>query len=138
MTEVVAQPNLVKAVVPFLAARLTARSMPTFVGGAIPTSRPSRYVRVTQVGGSRPNVALFQTVLLVECYAPTQSEADDLAILCTAELEAAARSPDPIATGLWLSGSPDDFGQPVAFPDPLTSTPRAQFTCTVTVTGKTL
>lgn len=138
MTEVIAQPNTVKAVIPFLAGRLTARSMPTFVGGAIPTTRPSRYVRVSQIGGSRPNVAQFQTLLLVECFAPTQSEADDVAIVCTAELEAAARSPDPIAAGLWLSGSPDDFGQPVAFPDPLTSTPRAQFTCTLTVTGKAI
>lgn len=138
MTEVIVQPNTVKAVIPFLTGRLTARSLPTFVGGAVPTTRPTRYVRVSQIGGSRPNVALFQTLLLVECFAPTQAEADDLAILCSAELEAASRDAAPITAGLWLSGSPDDFGQPVAFPDPLTNTPRAQFTCTPTVTGKTL
>jgi hypothetical protein len=61
-----------------------------------------------------------------------------LAALCLAEIEAATRSPEPIAPGVWIGAPAAAFFGPINFPDPVTSSPRYQFTCSLYLSGRAL
>jgi hypothetical protein len=133
--EVVVFPDAVAALIPFLSARLTARSLPATVASRVPTTRPPRLVRVTQVGGTQTSIASINPLVLVECWDVTEPAAAYLAAVCAQEISAATRSPSPIAAGVWIGGGDDACSLPVNFPDPLTSSPRYQFTASLFLTG---
>jgi hypothetical protein len=134
--EVIVFPDAVGAILSFLKARLLARGQAAEVGSR--KGRETRFVRVTQAGGTRLDIARMQPRILVECWDPEEVKAYRLASLCAAELEAATRSQQPIAPGVWIGGTPEDFPVPVSFPDPLTASPRFQFVATPTLTGSAL
>lgn len=126
-------PDLPTAVVPWLTARLTARRQPARVETKKPVPPPARLVVVSSVGGVRLDLTRLQVRLLVECWDATT--AGVLAAICSAELEAATRSREPIAAGVWITASPEDFSVPVAFPDPTSTSPRIQFYANLILTG---
>jgi hypothetical protein len=138
MTELVVFPDLVKAVIPYLSAQLTALGEPAPVSSRVPNPRPTRLVKVQQTGGSRANILVARPSLLVECWDGDDAKAFRLASVCAAILEAATRGDQPIAAGVWIGGTPEDFSVPVLFPDPLTNSPRFQFTATPTLTGSAI
>lgn len=135
--EVVVFPDVVRALIPFLTARLTARGVPAHVGSRIPTDRPTRLVRVGQAGGSQL-LAVANPLVLIECWDVDESHAYDLAAVCAQEILAATRSRTPIAPGVWIGGASDAASLPVNFPDPLTTLPRYQFTASLYVPGSPL
>lgn len=123
--------DTVEALIPFLTARLAARGLPAVVSVRVPSPRPARLVRPSQVGGERVSIAGQRPRILFECWDTSEIKAQRLAMTVSEEVEAATRSADPIADGVWIGGNPSDFSLPVLFPDPLSATPRSQFTATL-------
>lgn len=133
MTEMFIFPNLPDAIKPWLTQRLLDLNMKTRVEVIRPTPMATRLVLLTAAGGTRLDITRQQVRLLIECYDATS--AGYLAAMCSAVLEAATRQQEPIAPGVWINGSPDDFSVPVLFPDPTSTSPRYQFTANLILTG---
>lgn len=138
MTEVVVFPDVVLALIPYLTGRLTARATAAPVMSRIPSPRPNRFVKLTQVGGSQTDIATINPLVLVECWDVDEPAAYRLASVCAQEVSAATRSQSPISAGVWIGGTPDSVSLPVNFPDPLTSLPRFQFTASLYLSGSPL
>lgn len=138
MAEVVTFPDVVRALIPYLTSRLTARDLAAPVSSRVPNPRPARFVKVTAAGGTLTGVASASALVLVECWAADEVAAHDLAEACATEMRAATRSQDPIAAGVWIGGTDDAVSIPVNFPDPLTSSARFQFTASLYLAGQPL
>lgn len=134
MAELVSFPHIEKALVAYLSAQLTARSLPAWVSTQVPADRPTRLVRVSRVGGTRRNVALDNPTVLIECWDATELAAYTLADKCRGIVEAACREATTIAAGVRI-GDYQEFSGPVNFPDPATRNPRVQITISITSSG---
>ena len=136
MSETLVFPDIASSIKPWLTQRLAARKMSVRVETARPVPMVARLVVVSSAGGVRLDLTRQQVRLLVECW--DASTAGSLAAMCSAEIEAASRSRDPIAPGVWITASPEDFSVPVSFPDPANNSPRYQFYCNLTLTGSAI
>lgn len=137
--EVVVFPDLVKALIPYVSTKLVGLGQTgATVSNRVPSPRPAKLVRLAVVGGSRINVAQQSVRLLGECWAESEGPAERLAQLTSAIIEAATRSPEPVAPGVWIGANPEDFSVPVNYPDPLASVPRFQFYCSLVLTGSAI
>lgn len=138
MAEVVTFPDVVRALIPYLSTRLTARGLAAPVGSRVWNPRPPRLVKVTDAGGVLTGIASATAFILVEAWAADEESAKALAHACAEEIRAATRSQDPIAAGVWIGGTDDAVSIPVNFPDPLTSSARFQFTASLYLAGQPL
>lgn len=98
------------------------------VATKVPNPRPASFVRVGRVGGDQLNLVQEQPLLLIECWAPTDLASWDLAAKAWRILS--GREP--------LEAAGVEFGErqlstPVNYPDPVTTSPRYQFTVQVNV-----
>jgi metal-dependent amidase/aminoacylase/carboxypeptidase family protein len=134
MAELVTFPHIEKALVSYLAAQLTARSLPAWVSTQIPADRPVRLVRVSRIGGTRRNVVLDNPTVLLECWDATELAAYVLADKVRGIVEAACREATEITAGVRI-GDYSEFSGPVNFPDPATRNPRVQITISITAAG---
>lgn len=126
MPELLAPADVEAGVVALLDDGLTAD-----VSTEVPDPRPESetYVRVTSTGGTVRNMIQLDSRCLVECWAPDETDALNLARHAWALLHAAQDSylagGDVYATRIESTG-------PVNFPDPDTDSPRYQFITTIT------
>lgn len=121
VTELVAPPDAAQIIIDFLR---DATDIPG--SSAIPKTRPARFYRVVQVPSAGfEGRALFRAVLSVESWGTSAPDAADMANVAIAHLEA--------ATAFYA-----ECGGPGWLPDPLTGTPRYQFTAQVALRGHVL
>lgn len=134
MAELLGVPDVETAACVWLRAELAVRGQAAHVATSVPADRPDRLVVVTLTNGNTRNLIMRDPMLLVECWAP-----DDTAAFQLAQLTHAL---------LWsLPGQTihrvqvyrvEDGGLPVRFPDPDTRNPRYQFTAALTVRAQSL
>lgn len=130
VAEVVAPPDTEGAYVTYLKAAFTSRNETARVGTSVPKVRPDRMVRASLIGTTRRTRGHFYSRLLVECWAPTETEAAALARLAyalTLALEGET------ADGVFVADVPTIAG-PANFPEPDVG-PRYQFTVDLLVDG---
>ena len=99
----------------------------------LPTT-PSRYVRVTRVGGVRNTLVTDQPLVVFECWDATDPTAASLATLTRSIVQACNNERIGQA---WLSWSREVSG-PAWNPHPDTALPRYQHTQQMTLAGRTV
>lgn len=87
------------------------------------------FVRVSRSGGVRVNLAVDSPVMTFECWAPTLTEAHDLAYATRAVIQQLWGTRIGPAVVSWSS----EVGGPVEFPHPSITLPRYQHTQQLTV-----
>ena len=122
MTMAAAPVDIEKAVIAALAPLSVAAST------RVPNPRPDSFIRVGVVSGPPPTIAVEAPVVLIECWAPDSVAAFNLARDAWALLVDLEKS---FVGGAWVLSV--QASRPVNFPDPLTTSPRYQFTATVRV-----
>ena len=122
MGEILITPDVELAAVTFLRAGLG--SLADKVATKVPSTMPAKMVRVSLTGGSRVNVASDTSQLTVECWAPDELTASNLARTAQALMFSAAWN---TAGGVFVRRV-DSVGGVQFFPDPDTAKPRYQFT----------
>lgn len=129
MSQVVVFPDVEAALVTYLGPLL---SVPVVT--RIPQSRPSSFVHLSRVGGTRRDVATDAPMILAQCWASTEPEAGNLAQLARAHMHALSGTSD---AGLWI-GRVVEVGGPQVYPDPMSQSPRVQFTSMMHTRGAVL
>jgi len=122
MGEILITPDVEVAAVTFLRAGLGV--LADKVATKVPATMPAKMVRVSLTGGSRLNVASDTSQLTVECWAPDEPTASNLARTAQALMISAAWN---TAGGVFVRRV-DSVGGVQFFPDPDTAKPRYQFT----------
>lgn len=122
MAEVLVTPDAEAAAVTFLRSEIG--SLADKVATKVPTTMPAKMVRVSLTGGSRLNVASDTAQLTVECWAPDETTASNLARTAQALMFSAAWNS---AGGVFVRRV-ESVGGVQSFPDPDTNKPRYQFT----------
>jgi len=122
MGEVLVTPDAEAAAVTFLRSKLGA--LADKVATKVPSTMPNKMVRVSLTGGTRVNVATDTAQLTVECWAPDEPTASNLARTAQAHMFSAAGT---TAGGVFVRRV-DSVGGVQFFPDPDTTKPRYQFT----------
>lgn len=133
VVEVVAPPDIEKAYVAHLKTAFAGRSETAWVGTKVPTQRPDRRVRVSLLPGTKHTRGHFYCRVLVECSAPTETAAGDLARL-TYALTCALEGED--AASVFIADVVT-VGSPANFPEPGVG-PRYQFTADLLVDGEVI
>ena len=111
----------------YLVDLLEGRLDDVHVGTKVPKTRPDTYVRLSRAGGPRRDLVTDMPMVIFECYAVSEPDAEDLAEQCRRIVHAEPYSADsPIRRVV-------ETGGPVNFPDPDTSLPRYQFTVQLNV-----
>lgn len=128
MTEVIVFPDAEALAVTFLNPKVGVR-----VATQIPNPRPASFIRVLRVGGARRSLVVDSPVLVFECWAPDEIAASQLAQTARAHVFSMAQT---TVNGHWVYLVRDVAG-PQSFPDPLTDTPRYQFTVQIDTRGRT-
>jgi hypothetical protein len=125
--ELIVPPDSVMAVVRELNAALPSTER---AAGRVPSPRPKKFVRVRAAGGTPASLVHVTPTVLVESYATTDGDADDLARRCHAIIVRAARNG-------WMGGIPcadvGVFAMPADLPDPDTDQARSTATYAVTL-----
>ena len=124
MTEVIVFPSVQATLVAALKAVLTVP-----VSTKVPAQRPASFVRLVRVGGSRPNLVTDRSIVTFECWAADEPAAERLGALTSAHVYALA--PDTVRRVKEAAGLQ-------SFPDPLSETPRYQFTLQIDTRGAAL
>jgi len=122
MAEVLISPDAEAAAVTFL--RTGLGSLADKVTTKVPATMPARMVRVSLTGSERLGVAADSAQLTVECWAPDELTASNLARTAQALMFSAAWN---TAGGVFVRRV-DSVGGVQFFPDPDTAKPRYQFT----------
>lgn len=120
MAEAIIFPNIEKLLGNYLRPLAGGVSVVT----KVPTQRPVSFVKLTRVGGPRRDLVTDSPMVVVECWAGTDYEAGELGRLIQAH-----------AFALYQTETPDGYVRAVrevaglqSFPDPLSGSPRYQFT----------
>lgn len=115
--------NVEAALVGYLATKVAVP-----VSTRVPNPRPASFVRVQRTGGAEQNLVQERPVVLVECWAATDTAAWALAV----KAWGAIQGREPVEhNGVELS--PVSLSSPVNYPDPSTSSARYQFTAELLV-----
>lgn len=101
----------------------------------IPNPRPDEFFRVFRAGGASRDVVIDDATIVVEAWAPTDEEADDLAQLARAHLLAIAGH--TLDDGTLIYGVTEVAG-PADLPDPLSAQSRSTATYQVRTRGVAL
>lgn len=129
MTEPVLFPDAEALLVAYLGGLLAVP-----VSTKVPNPRPASFVRLRRVGGARRDLVTDSPVLVFECWAATETEAERLAATARAHVGALEQT---TVSGVYVR-SVEEVGGPVPFPDPATDTPRYQFTARLNLKGSAL
>lgn len=132
--EAIAFPDVEDLLVIYLTEELAARGDTASVHVAAPDPRPTRFVLVPRVGGTRRNLVVDSASIAFECWADTPARASALCKLVRALVGA--------LPGLTVEGVPfylvEEFGGPVNLPDPESHQSRYTFTASVSCRGTAL
>ena len=124
MSEVIIFPDAEGILVSSLKARL---GLPVVT--KVPAQRPPVFIRLKRVGGGRANVITERPIIVFECWAATEPDAERLSALVHGHVFALA--PDTVRRVREVAGRQ-------AFPDPLSEAPRYQFTVQIDTRGAAL
>ena len=116
-----------------LAAALAARGVTVPVQLDVPNPRPTRFVRLVRVGGTKSNLITDRPRIVLECWDALGTGASDLAALVRALVTALAPGN---MSGIWVD-KVIDMGM-VYRPDPGTNLPRYLVTAELHVKGAAL
>lgn len=133
MAEVVAPVDAEALLTTHLVGAFAARSITASVASRVPSSRPDRMVRVSLADTQQQTPGHFYSRLIVECWAPTEAEASQLARTAyglTLALEGEDSGSEYIA-------AVEPVGGPVHFPEPDVG-PRYQFTVDLLISGEVI
>lgn len=129
MTEVIAFPDAEAQTVAYLVAQLAARSVVASVATNVPNPRPSRLVQVYRTGGPRSSLVVDAAQLTIDCWAPAEADASDLARLVRALVWA---MPGLATTTVYRV---QEMSGPQNYPDPATGNPRYRFSVIASLRG---
>lgn len=114
---------------------LLVRVLPALVGvpvaTRVPTPRPASFVRVKRVGGPRRDYVTEEPLVVVECWAETEPDASDLGRRAQAHVFALGQTD---SAGDYVRAV-REVGGLQAFPDPVSKSPRYQFTVQLQTRG---
>lgn len=120
--EVVVAPDPVATVVAYLSDVLEVP-----VKGAVPQEKPATFVSVASTGGAgRRDLVLEEATVSIDAWAETDDDAHALARLIEAHMLMARFNTTTIRNAF-------SYGAPGDFPDPLSGTPRARATYSITL-----
>jgi hypothetical protein len=126
MTEAIVFPDaealLVTALSPLVGVPVATR---------VPNPRPASFVRVKRVGGTIRDVVTDEPLVVVECWAETEIAASDLGRVVRARVFALAQT----SVGVDFVRAVREVGGLQAFPDPVSESPRYQFTVQIQTKG---
>jgi hypothetical protein len=132
VAEAIAPPDAEALLVAHLAAELAARSITARVASRVSNPRPAgSYIRVSLADTQQQTPRHFYSRLIVECWAPSDLAAAELA-RTTYALTMALKGED--AGTEWV-GDAVQAGGPVNFPEPEVG-PRYQFTVDLLIAGE--
>lgn len=124
MSQLVVFPDAVLVVVSVLRDELASLVPSATVGSRVPANRAQdgsdTFVVVYRDGGTRRNVVTDEPQIGLDCWAPTEAAAHDLAQYCRAIVH---RAVGTTIEGVFVSRV-DEFGGPQNFPDPDSDQPR--------------
>ena len=128
MAQLAVAPDTLDALITSLHTELaTLRLMPVAVTAKVPNPRPERLVRLTRVGGPATSRIVDTPLLLLEAWAPTEKETQELLNDARALVLRTGRH----MPGLFVRRAAE-VGGPSMDPDPDTDSPR--WRCTVELT----
>lgn len=104
------------------------------VGTQIPNPRPDTFVRVTRVGGARRDRITDQPLVVVQAWATDEAAAQNLGARAQAHVFALEQT----SVGDSYVRAVREVGGFQAVPDPLSGTPRYQFTAQLDTRGVAL
>lgn len=114
---------------------LLVRVLPSLVGVSVSTKvphpRPDSFVRVKRVGGGRRDLVTDEPIVVVECWAADEVAASYLGRTTHAHVYALAQTSHD---GDYVRAV-REVGGLQSFPDPLSKTPRYQFTVQMQTRG---
>ena len=121
--------NVEAALVGYLATKVAVP-----VSTRVPNPRPASFVRVQRTGGASQNLVQERPVVLVECWAATDTAAWALAAQAWGALSGRGSF---VHNAVEMSLANDEaVSSPVNYPDPSTSSARYQFTAELIVNLK--
>lgn len=128
--ELVQIPVVLPAFIAHMRTQMAAHGEPVTVASKVPTKKPAKFLRVMQLATQRLSVGHASVTIVVECWATTDEDADNLAALaypiaCNAEIT------DPYA--YCPGGSRGTVNGPYQSVDPDSGRPRTVFTISLTV-----
>lgn len=130
MTEVIVFPDVEGMAITYLKSVLAN----THVSTKVPSTRPTRFIKVQAVGGNKARLNADSTMLTFQCWEADTVKASELARLARAYIHA---MPGTEVNGVWVYRV-NDVGAPAFNPDPESDSPRYQFTVMIDVKGVTL
>ena len=133
--ELITLPSITAAFLAYMRDGMAARGKPLHVGTQVPNPRPAQFIRCLNSGGARLSTGHGETLMLVECWAATEVEADRIASIAYA-LAQAAELTAPHA--YCPEGERGTIAAPYPLPDLDTGTPRTLFTVRLVVPAETL
>lgn len=125
-------PDAVAVTNTYLRAALVAAGQAVPVVSRVPTTRPAKFVRVMRTGGPETIRRVVDGAqVTVDCWAPGDGEAMDLANLCRQLIHAMGAT---VQSGASVHRV-DELGGPADLPDPVSNTPRVTFTVQIQMRG---
>lgn len=121
-------------VFPFIEKLLIAALKPNFAvpfSTRIPATRPESFVRLVRVGGPRRDLITDRPMVVFEAWAKTEDEAGELGLLLQARVFALAQTDHPLGYVRAVT----EVGGLQSFPDPVSNSPRYQFTVQLDTRG---
>lgn len=131
MTPAVIFPDASLVLVGHLRAELAARGVTAPIGTRVPNPRPATFVTVERTGGPRRDVVTDEPQLTVDCWAPTEKAAHDLAQLCRG-LTHSMRGRSVAGVAVYRV---TEFAGPQLLPDPDSEHPRYTQTLQIAMRG---
>lgn len=115
-------------------AALAARGDTATVASIVPNPRPDRLITVHRTGGPRRDHVTDNPLLTVQCWAPADTDAHDLAQIARAVI-GALRGTSSLGVAVYAV---HELSGPALFPEPNSALPRYTFTVQVALRGSTL
>lgn len=122
-------------VFPVVEKLLIAALKPSFPGlrfvTEVPAELPAQFVMLTRVGGPRRDPITDQPMVVFEAWAQSKGDAAELGAELQARVFALAQTEHPLG---WIRAV-REVGGLQSFPDPISKTPRYQFTAQLDTRG---
>lgn len=125
-------PDGVAVVRAYLRGAIAEHGAPVPVHTRVPNPRPPKFIRIERIGGTRVDRITDRPRLDIHCWAATEAEATDLALLARALLFAMPGWRGSVAYDV------AEVGGPNTLPDPTSGQERVVFAVEVSLRGKSL
>lgn len=132
--ELITLPSVTAAFLGYMRDSMAAQGESIPVDTQVPNPRPPRFLRCLNSGGARLSTGHGETLMLVECWGRSESDADRLATVAYAVAQAAE-----LSSGAYVpEGERGTIATPYPLPDLDTGAPRTLFTVRLIIPAETL